>query len=283
MIELRPVQCDPSALARYSALFAICFSPQPKFGAEALHWLYADNPDGQVVGYDAFDGDQLAAHYVCVPARVIVNGVIERGLLSLNTATHPRWQGKGLFTRLAARTYETAAAAGFGSVYGVANANSTPGFVRKLGFQLVAPLRAMVGVGRLGLDPQSSVAEAGFSRAWSPDALRWRCANPVNQVSMRCGNDGIRRFFAGGPAPLVPAYAELPAGDGPATSAPPAALARLFLGLAPVGSGGLSSYAEIPRRLRPSPLNLIFKDLGGRNRELDANRVFFSFLDFDAY
>lgn len=283
MIELRPVEFGSSALARYSELFAACFSPQPKFGHAALHWLYASNPDGQVVGFDAFDGDQLAAHYVCVPARVSVDGAPERGLLSLNTATHPRWQGKGLFTQLAGRTYEAAAAAGYGCVYGVANANSTPGFVRKLGFQLVAPLRAMLGVGGLGFDADSCIAAARFSRVWTPETLRWRCANPVNPVATRLGHDGTRCYYAKGPAPFVPAYAELPRGDGPSTSAPGVAPARLYLGLTPAGSEGLRSYRDIPGRLRPSPLNLIFKDLTSSQRVLDADRVFFSFLDFDAY
>lgn len=283
MIELRPVRSDDEALNRYRQLFAACFSPQRKFDVEALRWLYADNPDGQVVGYDAWDDGELAAHYVCVPASLRVNGVSERGLLSLNTATHPRWQGQGLFTKLAAKTYEGAAAAGYGSVYGVANANSTPGFIRKLGFQLVAPLQAKVGVGRLGFDPQAASAAAQFQRVWSPEALRWRCANPVNPIAMRARADGSRSFYATGPAPLVPAYAELPPGNGTPASGVLAKAACLYLGLAPATRGGPGLYMDIPRRLRPSPLNLIFKDLSGRQRQLDPAQVYFTFLDFDAY
>lgn len=284
MIEFRPVRSDEEALTRYRELFEVCFSPQPKFGIEALRWLYADNPDGQAIGYDAWEDGQLAAHYVCVPAGVLVNGLPERGLLSLNTATHPRWQGKGLFTTLASKTYESAAQSGYGSVYGVANANSTPGFVRKLGFQLVAPLQAKIGVGRLGFDPQAASAAAQFKRVWSPQALRWRCANPINPVAVRARGDGSRSFYAAGPAPLLPAYAELPGGEHSAAAlAGFAAPTRLYLGLVPAVSGGLGRYVDIPRRLRPSPLNLIFKDLSGRQRLLDRTRVYFTFMDFDAY
>jgi len=283
VIEFLPVRSDQAALARYGELFAACFSRQPRFGTEVLRWLYAANPDGHVVGFDAWDGGQLAAHYVCIPVRLVVDGVAERGLLSLNTATHPKWQGQGLFTRLANRTYEAAARDGYGSIYGVANANSTHGFVRKLGFQLVRPLRAMVGVGSLRFDVPSAIALAGFSRLWSPEALAWRCANPVNTVSMRRGRGGERWFFARGPAPLAPAYAELPPGDGQEAARTPAAPARLYLGLAPSAAGGLGRYVDIPNALRPSPLNFIYKDLTGRQRQLDPDSAFFSFLDFDAY
>lgn len=283
MIELSPVRSDPESLARYGELFATCFSRQPRFGTEALHWLYAANPDGHVVGFDAWDGNELAAHYVCIPARLVIDGVAERGLLSLNTATHPKWQGQGLFTRLANRTYEAAAESGYGCVYGVANANSTHGFVRKLGFQLVSPLRAMVGTGALGFDVDAAVSQAGFHRAWSADSLAWRCSNPVNPVYMRRGRNGVRRFFARGPAPLVPAYAELPGGDGQPAARSPFAPARLYLGLVPAAAAGLGRYFDIPSTLRPSPLNFIYKDLTGRGRELDPASSFFSFLDFDAY
>jgi GNAT superfamily N-acetyltransferase len=129
------------------------------------------NPDGRAVGFDAWDGERLAAHYVCVPARARVDGRLVPVLLSLNTATHPRLPGQGLFTKLAAMTFEAAGEAGFDGVYGVANANSTPGFIRKLGFQLVRPLDARSGWADLR-HGRPGPAALSFERSWSPR----RCA-----------------------------------------------------------------------------------------------------------
>src|SRR5690349_12069268 len=134
-LSFAPIRTDAAALAQYGALFQACFPMTDKFTPRYLQWLYVDNPDGKAVGYDAWDGERLAAHYVCIPARAWVEGAQVPVLLSLNTATHPDYQGKGLFTKLASMTFEAGAAQGFDGVYGVANANSTPGFVRKLGFQ----------------------------------------------------------------------------------------------------------------------------------------------------
>jgi hypothetical protein len=36
-------------------------------------------------------------------------------------------------------------------------------------------------------------------------------------------------------------------------------------------------------RLRPSPLNLIYRSFAPRVSALDPSRIAFSFLDFDAY
>lgn len=284
MITFAPVRVDDEMLRRYEALFFTCFSEADKFRPRVLKWLYADNPDGQVVGFDAFDGERLAAHYVCVPAFIRVNGVVVRSLLSLNTATHPDYQGKGLFSRLAELTYSAAAEQGFHSVYGVANGNSTPGFVRKLGFQLVQPLEAMVGVGSLGIDFGRVSNRAQFERVWTSESLRWRCANPANPVAGHCAG-GLTRFHTKAMGALLPAYAELPGClslEGVEHRRPLSPL-RLYLGLVPEGAARFNSYVSIPQRFRPSPLNLIFRALADPGQRLEAGSIHFSFLDFDAY
>ncbi len=282
-LRFAPVQNDPATLARYGALFAACFPGTDKFTPAYLDWLYVANPDGAAVGFDAWDGERLAAHYVCVPARAWVEGKEVRVLLSLNTATHPDYQGKGLFTRLAAMTYEAGAGAGFDGCYGVANANSTPGFVRKLGFQLVRPLEARVGFGSLRHAPKAPAASLSFERSWSPEALAWRCANPHNRVHARDG--GSRLQFHAPALHGIPAYAELEAGSVALRQADGKAAypVRLFIGLAPDASSNYRNYANIPARLRPSPLNLIWRAFTPRAPQLDAARIQFTFLDFDAY
>ena len=283
-MRFAPVQHDPATIARYGALFAACFPGVNKFTPAYLDWLYLRNPDGQAVGFDAWDGDTLAAHYVCIPARAWVEGCEVTVLLSLNTATHPDYQGKGLFTRLAAMTFESGAAAGYDGVYGVANANSTPGFVRKLGFQLVRPLEARIGLGRLRHGARPAPQQLSFERSWSEAALSWRCANPHNPVARR--DDAARRqFHAPAAGRYLPAYAEL----GPATPAAtagarrPLGPLRLFIGLAPDSTSNYWNYASIPLKLRPSPLNLIYRSFTERVAALDPARIQFSFLDFDAY
>lgn len=59
--------------------------------------------------------------------------------------------------------------------------------------------------------------------------------------------------------------------------------ARLFIGLDPCSDWNRSLYFDVPERVKPSPLNLIFKDLTENKRELDPNTAFFRLMDFDAY
>ncbi len=284
MITFAPIGVDQGRLQRYQALFQTCFPHATKFTAAFLTWLYRDNPDGEAVGFDAFDGDRLAAHYVCIPARVRIGARLARALLSLNTATHPDYQGKGLFTKLAAMTYEAGAGQGFDCVYGVANQHSTPGFVRKLGFQLVQPLDAMVGFGGLGIDLSRVSHDAQFARHWTAESLAWRCGNPANPIRGR-RRAGRLAFEASASGRLVAAHAELPLETDAAMTAQggPGAPLRLHLGLAPSTAGGFRTYFHIPQALRPSPLNLIYRPLGGIDDRLEPGHVYFTFLDFDAY
>lgn len=284
MIAFSPAAFTPELLSKYIALFSACFPGSDKFSLPYLRWLYCDNPAGSAIGFDAWDGEHLAGHYICVPAYASANGVRIKTMLSLNTATHPAYQGKGLFTQLAERTYAAAATAGIASVHGVANANSTPGFVRKLGFQLIEPLRACIGFGGLHTDYTRHTQEISFVRDWSPDTLAWRCANPANRVRHRLQGDLVQ-FSARGHNSLLSAYAELPArgiampDDAPFTSPG----ARLFLGLIPDHARRFHFYADIPRRLRPSPLNFIYRSLSDHAASVEKGNIGLTFLDFDAY
>ena len=54
---------------------------------------------------------------------------------SIDTMTHPRSQGKGVFTKLANACYGIAKERGIQLLYGFPNPSSYPGFVRKLGWK----------------------------------------------------------------------------------------------------------------------------------------------------
>ncbi|ATB28447.1 GNAT family N-acetyltransferase [Melittangium boletus] len=284
MYDLRKLDLSEASLLDDHRLLREVFPAATHITPAYLSWQYVLNPVGQAVGFNAFAGQTLAAHYVTLPVRARVDGRLERGVLSLNTATHPDHQGKKLFTRLAEATYEEAAAQGYSFVIGVANANSTPGFTRKLGFQLLAPLEARLGVGPL--PPLDETFTPGFEVSWDLTTLAWRLGNPSrayrvrmhgpsSQVEASTGRYGIQALLGEFPSALCPAR-----GDGALPVLNPV---RLWLGLEPGRRFSRSLYQTLPERLRPSPLNLIYRDLTGKRPSLDVTRLRFRALDFDAY
>lgn len=285
MFDFRPIELRDSSLSTYAELFRACFPNATHLDERYLGWLYAENPDGKVVGFDAYAGDRLAAHYACIPVEIEVFGKIGKGLLSLNTATHPDFQGKGLFTQLASRTYDHGAAQGFSAVYGVANANSTPGFIKKLGFTLVSPLEARVGLGPSAtIDWDRGKQLAQFRRVWDDERILWRCRNPANHASVVTVKGNELHIKAATDKPMIAAWASVPGNfNQPNTATRVAAPGSLFLGLLPAGAHRFRFTFNIPQRFRPSPLNFIFKSLTGSTNAPEAGSVACSFIDFDAY
>lgn len=284
-MELRQSSPDGRLLSQYRALFATCFPDASHLDEAYLAWLYEANPSGHVVGFDAWDGDVLAAHYVCVPAEAMLHGKPSRVMLSLNTATAPSHQGKGLFTKLANATYARGAELGFDAVYGVANANSTPGFVKKLGFELLTPLDAAVGVGRLPLVSVAAAREAAeFSRAWNQASLEWRSRNPARPYRLVRSGDRIGAEAATG-RPGLKAWAELDDAHPGAPRLPSPSLGlHLQLGLIPdAARTRRTGWLDVPERFRTSPLNLIFKPLAADTRAPRSGAIFFGQMDFDAF
>jgi GNAT superfamily N-acetyltransferase len=278
-LAIRPAGTTPAQLDAYCALLNATFASN-KFNPAALAWRYRDNPAGAVIGADAWDGERLAAHYVACPLEARIDGESVRGLVSLNTATHPDYQGKGLFTTLAEHAYGLGAAAGYSFVIGVANANSTPGFLRKLAFQDAGRLHAGV---LAKLPSRFETAAVQYQGAWREELLAWRLANPDGRyTTSRRG--GLTCVWAKTHLPFVQCGAFLSySGELKGVGrAPPAA--TLFLGLEPRMALGRQGFLPIPERLRPSPLNLIWRSLGdAAPKTLRPDALAINFLDFDAY
>ena len=57
----------------------------------------------------------------------------------------------------------------------------------------------------------------------------------------------------------------------------------LWIGINAAINWSKAMYFNVPKRMRPSPLNFIYKDLTKLNRKLEYKKVIFNAFDFDAY
>ena len=126
-------------------LFTECYPNQNKFSKEYLVWQYFENPNGEVIGFNAWHDNEIAAHYSVIPTVFEKEDIIYNACQSLNTATSPHHQFKGLFIKLANLTYDKATTKGYDFVYASANKNSIGGFLRKLDFELLGRIGILFG------------------------------------------------------------------------------------------------------------------------------------------
>ncbi|MDP6175322.1 MAG: GNAT family N-acetyltransferase [Rhodospirillales bacterium] len=98
------------------------------------HWRYLSGEGGICPMTLAVDGEKLAGAYTVWPASMRLAGDIVPGAQSMDTMTHPDYQGQGVFTKLAQACYEIAAGRSMKILYGFPNPLSYPGFVKHLGW-----------------------------------------------------------------------------------------------------------------------------------------------------
>ena len=277
---------------------------------EYLDWEYLRSPSGRVIEANLDDGIGRCGHYAVVPQRWMIDGTPCMYALSLNTAVSSRSRGKGVFRTLGRKVVAEAREIGCTALVGVANSESSHGFVNNLGFDLVgsltvvvipptAPRRARtfeVGAagemsGWLQETGRSALPESGAQRVWDADELSWRLADPSHDYRVLFSDDvmavvhatsylGVRvaaivKVFVGGSAARVD-IAPLASAACSALRAPLA----LYGGRNPrLRLRGI----PVPTRIRPSPLNLIVKCLAAGIHPTSVVPSCFEFLDFDAY
>lgn len=285
------------------------FPKEPKFGRPGfLDWEY-HSPSGKVVERNRDDQEGRIGHYAVLPQRWQRKGEVEQWALSLNTAVSDRARGQGLFTTLAEETYEIARTErAIRTVVGVANANSTPGFVGRLRFSLIGPLDVAVmpwrpsraarvvdriTVEQLIVDPLVSNPvhrHGSLTRVWDADELAWRLAAPGAAYTIFRAPQAIAISCSSKHAgiPVAVLLKVIAPGDEEVDLAPIAsavcayhrAPAALYAGSNP---GLRFRGLPLPDRLRPSPLNLIVRSLDPDRSSDSIVPTIFEFLDFDAY
>ncbi|MCB9024695.1 MAG: GNAT family N-acetyltransferase [Bdellovibrionaceae bacterium] len=278
--NFKPIDLSTKGLTDIIDLFNASFGESSP-NIKTLEWQYLKNPLGPAVGFNAYFNNELAAHYVTIPTQAKVKGVLKKGLLSLNTATHPQHQKRGLFTKLAELTYQEGQRLAYEFVVGVANHNSVHGFTKKLGFQYVGRLES-----RLFLcTPQIQDRDLDFNIEWNKEFLNWRLSCPGSRYLIRENNDRAEVFFEHHKFNIKVLVQNLSSNLSPQNINPLSWKRNPFFYWLGVDSRvDWSNYfsIKIPDRLKKIPLNLIFKDLNGRT-EIDFNKSVFYPIDFDAY
>lgn len=243
------------------------------FTVKGFKQWYLNNPMGRVISFNAFYGEDLVAHYACIPYKMEIEGRVVMGLLDIATVTHPNHRGKGLFKKLAQTTYDYAKEQGFEFVLGVANANSYPGYMKYFPFTFVGQLEVKMGLG--------TKIECGNNKIykvyWDKESFNWRLntckANYSLLGSSIVGqyNSMVQSFMGSYSASFLETteVQDKHWGFRP----------KLYVGM---GAKFKSLYLGVPKFIKRSPFNLIFLDLTeGKLPAINKDNIFFQLFDFD--
>ena len=156
-LDFRPMEATESDLDAFGQCFERNDMPRRR---DALRWQYLENPTGELLVDLAVSNERIGAIYAVQPARARVRGSRMLAAQSVDTLVDADFRGRGLFTRMADSLYQRVSERDGAFVYGFPNANSAPGFFKKLGWLsldpvpfLVRPLRTAFLASKLPMGP----------------------------------------------------------------------------------------------------------------------------------
>ena len=141
-LHIRPATPDDRA-----AIIQLCgrtlgWDDDPRF--EQLYaWKHDQNAFGPSPTWVATDGDRIVGLRAFMRWEFVRGSAVLRAVRAVDTATHPDYQGKGLFTALTLHGLDELQAEGVDFVFNTPNDKSRPGYL-KMGWQVVGKLPTAV-------------------------------------------------------------------------------------------------------------------------------------------
>jgi GNAT superfamily N-acetyltransferase len=221
-LEFQPASLEN--LDRLTELYRASFKVNPTPGY--FNWKYIENPGGKLLGFEATHHGRVVASYGVIPEHYLVNGQRRVVWQSMDTMTHPDYQRRGLFAKLANMTFDALRAYDHNFLLlGIPAPESHVGFVKKLGWSdihtfglIFTDKRAQLGLGLLRRKSPVSFREVTdtetlrpylesrmrisrhIQNELSPEFLAWRgLTNPMHKIN-------IMEFSEGGTAKGIVAY-----------------------------------------------------------------------------
>lgn len=137
LIIRRATEADePAVLALLGA--SLGWGDDDRFGS-FFAWKHKENPFGESPSRVAVDGDRIVGFRTFMRWELDGPEVVVRAVRAVDTATHPDYQRRGIFSRLTRHALDELSVEGVGLVFNTPNDRSGPGYL-KLGWQEVGRL-----------------------------------------------------------------------------------------------------------------------------------------------
>jgi hypothetical protein len=283
-----------------------------------LTWLYDENPYGPAIQRSVDDDGVRIGHYALVPQRFRGRDGVVPAAFSLNAVVRSGTQRKGLFTQMGLEIYEEAGAAGWQLTTGVCNEKSIGAVVKYMGWKwpgplpvrLVVPLSMASGASRRTVSrtvDAAYLASAEFEQlaagldsspvmqwtnSYTAEYLRWRLACPSTTYALHVTDELVAVTTTdkrgGIPAAVILKLLPRDGRRGPLRAEAIVSAACRYHRAPYAVYAGFNAHVALrgiqpPRRLQPSPLNLIIRSLSPAVDQGPLAIDTFEFLDMDAY
>lgn len=189
---------------------------------EYFRWKYTENPAGSFIGFVAVDTftKEVGAYYGVIPQFFELDGEVRTIYQSCDTMTHSSHRRRGLFQKLALRTYQELRNEDKFFVIGFGGGQSTPGFL-KFGWRRLFDyryyfrpailcrlsrkidrsnftLKTAHNAIKSGVDMSRSEIKAKAKGVRTPEQISWRLSNPYHNyltLQLKADKESYTTFY----------------------------------------------------------------------------------------
>ena len=269
-------------IKKYCKLYTKCFN-QNKFHFDYINWLYNKNPSGNFIGIDCYDYDELIGQVGGVPHEFCYDKKKLKFIMSINVCVDGNYRGQKLFSKMAKKFEVLIQKNNFDGLIAIGNKSATPAWINSINLINLGELDSFLGWGEIN-ENNIDIEKYNFFSVWNNEKILWRFKNPNNKTySTKNDNIKIKPIYSITKYFSLKAHAPLIFFDDEVSFIKSNKdILKFFIFIGKVGKLKNKNIINIPKKLKPSPLNFLYKTYN-KKINLDYEKVFFSFLDFDIF
>ena len=268
-------------LQQYVKLYNSCFDKK-KFKLDYLNWLYNENPSGQYIGIDCFDNNILIGQVGGIPIEFFWKKKKLKIIISINVCVNNNYRGQRLFSKMADKFEILVKKNNFDGIIAIGNKSATPAWIKSIKLINLGELKAFLGFGEINED-NIDFNYYDFYSHWDKKKLNWRLDNPENISFLKKNNKDVQLIYSTTKYPLIKAHTPIISHENIIFSGiNKKNILQPFIFIGKISNLKNKSIFHVPKFLRPSPLNFLYK-LFDSNIILEEEKIFFTFMDFDIF
>ncbi len=175
-LDIRPAGPDDRAAMIELCRTSLGWGDDPRF-EQLFSWKHDHNVFGPSYMWVATDGERLVGLRAFMRWEFLRGDTVCRAVRAVDTATHPDYQGRGLFTAMTVHALDEVGTDGVDFVFNTPNDQSRPGYL-KMGWSTVGRLPVAVRVAGVG-SVTSVLRSRGAAGHWPLDL---DIGHPVDEV-----------------------------------------------------------------------------------------------------
>ena len=151
------------------------FQLKQGYSIEFLNWLYNENPNGPSIINNVYENEKIIAHFALVPITVLFNNKTYKSALSLFTSIDENHRNLYFFHQLASESFELARSEGIRFIMSIASEVGSELYIKCFKFKLIAPLDVKIGWSKF---QEKNKSQHKFEVLRDNTTLQWRLRNP---------------------------------------------------------------------------------------------------------